>query len=320
MDSNGNINKELILNILNRALGFSKKTSKGNYSFRCPNGCSPLKNKLEINLNTYQYQCWVCGGHKDGIKGSNLTKLLQKSKTNQDLINELKPLINNSKYSSGKFEITEIEKKVELPKEFISLTVQGNNIEYKHAISYLKRRNITLNDIIKYNIGYCVSGKFSNCIIIPSYNEYGTLNYFTARNFDKNSTLKYKNPDISRDIIPFELFINWKLPIILCEGPFDALAIKRNVIPLLGKTIQKSLKKKLVKSEVQKIYIALDKDAMKQALTFCEELLNEGKEVYLVEMEDKDPSDMGFENFTKLIQTTQPLSFMDLFEKKLMTI
>ena len=43
MDSNGSINKELILNILNRALGFSKKTSKGNYSFRCPNGCSPLK-------------------------------------------------------------------------------------------------------------------------------------------------------------------------------------------------------------------------------------------------------------------------------------
>ena len=317
MDSNGNINKELILNILNRALGFSKKTSKGNYSFRCPNGCSPLKNKLEINLNTYQYQCWVCGGHKDGIKGSNLTKLLQKSKTNQDLINELKPLINNSKYSSGKIEIKEVDKKVELPKEFISLSSPGNNIEYKHAINYLKRRQITLDDILKYNIGYCVNGKYSNCIVIPSYDKDGGLNYFTARNFNKNSSVKYKNPDVSRDIIPFELFINWKLPIILCEGPFDALAIKRNVIPLLGKNIQKSLKKKLVKSEVQKIYIALDNDAIKQALTFCEELINEGKEVYLVEMKGKDPSDMGFENFTNLIQTVQPLTFSDLFEKKL---
>jgi hypothetical protein len=56
---------------------------------------------------------------------------------------------------------------------------------------------------------------------------------------------------------------------------------------------------------------------MKQALAFCEELINEGKEVYLVELKDKDPSDMGFENFTNLIQTVQPLTFSGLFEKKL---
>jgi len=95
------------------------------------------------------------------------------------------------------------------------------------------------------------------------------------------------------------------------------LAIKRNVVPLLGKNIQDKLKKKLVTSQVQKIYIALDKDAIKQALTFCEELLNDGKEVYLVELKDKDPSEMGFDNFTKLIQTTQPLTFLNLFKKKL---
>ena len=41
------------------------------------------------------------------------------------------------------------------------------------------------------------------------------------------------------------------------------MAIKRNVIPLLGKNIQDKLKKKLVTSQVQKIYIALDKDAIK---------------------------------------------------------
>jgi DNA primase len=307
---------QALLSTINSVLGVGKKTSKGNYAYHCP-FCNHHKPKLEINLTEndkgeYKWHCWVCDK-----RGSSIPKLFKLVEAPKEKIIEARTL---SKFNSGKLEITETTKMVELPEEFISLAKPDTNIEYKHAISYLKRRNITLNDIIKYNIGYCVSGKFSNCIIIPSYNEYGVLNYFTARNFDKNSTLKYKNPDISRDIIPFELFINWKLPIILCEGPFDALAIKRNVIPLLGKTIQKSLKKKLVKSEVQKIYIALDKDAMKQALTFCEELLNEGKEVYLVEMEDKDPSDMGFENFTKLIQTTQPLSFMDLFEKKLMTI
>ena len=49
-------------------------------------------------------------------------------------------------------------------------------------------------------------------------------------------------------------------------------------------------------------------------------IVDEGKEVYLVDMQEKDPSEMGFENFTKLIQTTVPLTFSDLFEKKLQLI
>jgi DNA primase len=154
-------------------------------------------------------------------------------------------------------------------------------------------------------------------IIIPSYNSEGTLNYFTARNFNPNSSTKYKNPDVPRDIIGLELFINWNVPITLCEGMFDAIAIKRNVIPLLGKTIQSSLMKKIINSAVEKIYIALDKDAIKQSLNFCEKLMNEGKEVYLVDLADKDPSETGFLNFTKLISQTQPLSFEDLLFKKL---
>jgi hypothetical protein len=104
---------------------------------------------------------------------------------------------------------------------------------------------------------------------------------------------------------------------VLCEGPFDAIAIKRNAIPLLGKNIQSSLMKKIVMSSVSKIYIALDKDAQKQALDFCQQLMNEGKEVYLVNMQDKDPADMGFKHFTNIIQDTDPLTFSDLLAKKL---
>jgi hypothetical protein len=138
-----------------------------------------------------------------------------------------------------------------------------------------------------------------------------------ARNFDLHSYTKYKNPPMSKDMVPFELFINWSSPLVLCEGPFDALAIKRNAIPLLGKHIQRELMKKIVTSEVKKIYIALDKDAQKDAVKFCEYLMNEGKEVYLVDLEDKDPSEMGFEAITNLIQNTQPLNEYDLMAKKL---
>jgi DNA primase len=237
---------QALVSTLNSVLGVGKSTSKGNYAYHCP-FCNHHKPKLEINLNETdsgenKWHCWVCDK-----RGKSIVKLFQLISAPKEKILEVKTV---TKYTSGKFEIKEVDKKVKLPEEFISLSLHGNNIEYKHAISYLKRRQITLDDILKYNIGYCINGKYSNCIVIPSYDKDGKLNYFTARNFDKNSSVKYKNPDTSRDIIPFELFINWNLPIIICEGPFDALAIKRNVIPLLGKNIQKSLKKKLAKSEV----------------------------------------------------------------------
>jgi len=309
------INQALVAT-LNSVLGTGKSTARGNFAYHCP-FCNHHKPKLEVNLTEnpkgeHPWNCWVCS--KKGKKLSNLFKAIGAP---ADKLKEVKSL---EKFTSGNFEITATDKKVELPKEFKPLSNQYNSIEYKHAISYLKRRQVTPDDIIKYNIGYCESGKYNNCIVVPSYDKDGILNYFTARSFNKNSSIKYKNPDVSRDIIPFELFINWNIPIILCEGPFDALAIKRNVIPLLGKNIQQNLRKKLVTSKVQKIYIALDKDAIKQALSFCEELINEGKEVYLVDMQDKDPSEMGFENFTNLIQHTIPLTFSSLFEKKLQLV
>jgi DNA primase len=122
----------------------------------------------------------------------------------------------------------------------------------RQALAYLKQRGVTKADILRYNIGYCEGGVYDKMIIIPSYSHEGTLNYFVARNFDPHSYTKYKNPPMSKDMVPFELFINWSSPLVLCEGPFDALAIKRNAIPLLGKHIQRELMKKIVTSEVTK--------------------------------------------------------------------
>jgi DNA primase len=305
-----------LIYLLDSILGQGKSTSKGNRAYFCPE-CKHHKLKLEVNLDEtsshfQSYNCWTCG-----FKGKKLITLFKKIEVGSDKFNQLKLLI---KSVPKNFEKKIVEtKKITLPKEFISLINPPSSLTAKHALHYLKTRNITQEDIIKYNIGYCEFGNYSNMIIIPSYNSEGNLNYFIARNFNKNSTLKYKNPDISRDIIGLELFINWNTPITLCEGMFDAIAIKRNAIPLLGKTIQNSLMKKIINSSVQKIYIALDKDAIKQALNFCETLMNEGKEVYLVNINDKDPSNMGFIKFTNVIQNTFPLTFSDLLEKKLQT-
>ena len=306
---------ELLVNLANTVLGTGKRTARGNQAYHCP-FCNHHKPKLEVNFTENKkgynpFQCWVCGK-----KGKTIRSLFKALKVSPDKFIELGKLVKTGSH----VEDVIVENIVELPKEFIPLFPDDKTIKWKQAYYYLKSRGVTNDDIIKYNIGYCDFGRYQNMIIIPSYDKDGTLNYFTGRSFEQDPFIKYRNPECSRDIIPFELFINWDSPLVLCEGPFDAMAIKRNAIPLLGKNIQSNLLKRIVQSTVKKIYIALDTDAIKQALKHCEYLLNQGKEVYLVELDGKDPSDLGFSYFTKLIQNTEPISQYDLMEKKISLI
>jgi len=77
---------------------------------------------------------------------------------------------------------------------------------------------------------------------------------------------------------------------------------------------------KLVKSSVDRIYIALDNDARKDALKQAEMLMSYGKEVYLVEMEGKDANEIGFDKFLTNLEQTKPLNLQSLLEKKLQLI
>ena len=306
------LNQPLIA-LANSVLGTGKQTARGNFAYHCP-FCNHHKPKLEVNFTENKkgenpWHCWVCDK-----RGKRLSQIFKQVNASPKAMEELRAIVK-TETADKEIAVAEI---LNLPKEFKTFKdISSTNIMGRHALAYLKSRNITEEDILKYNIGYCESGPYKNMVIIPSYDADGRLNYFTGRSFEKEPKIKYKNPSVSRDIIPFELFINWDIPFILCEGPFDAIAIKRNVIPLLGKNIQSKLMKKIVMSSVDKIYIALDKDAQKQALSFCEKLMNEGKEVYLVDMKDKDPSEMGFKNFINLISETYPLTLSGLLEKKL---
>ena len=301
----------LLLNTVESVLGKGHKTSKGNYSFHCP-FCNHRKPKLEVNLITNSkkenpYHCWVCN-----TRGRSILTLFKKIEAPKDKISEVASLIKVNLQQ----ELPEESSTVKLPKEFKSL-VNDKTIEGRHARAYLKKRGLTDEDIIKYNIGYSTSGKYSDSIIIPSYDASYKINYFISRKI-VDSNRKYNSPSCDKNaLIGLESNINWKTPIILCEGIFDAIAIKRNAIPLFGKTISKALMVKLVESEVKTVYLALDQDAIKDSLDHAMTLLNYGKSVYLVEMDGKDPSELGFEKFTKLLHTAHELTLVDLMLKKI---
>ena len=303
-------NEALIIGVLESVLGKSKEFPKTNdYGFYCPI-CNHKNPKLIVNAKTGKYNCFTC---HPPTKGQNPVTLLQKIGASSETITEMKGYLGYLSKTEEKIVTT-----VNLPKEFDSLLSEDNSLEKRHAMAYIKSRGISENDIIKYNIGFCKSGKYRNRIIVPSYNKRGMVNYFIARSFEKNPARKYDAPVCNKsEIVGLENTINWTVPVILCEGIFDAIAIKRNAIPLFGKTIPKSVMLKLVESQVKTVYLALDKDALREALDYSQTLLDIGKEVYLLELEGKDPSDLGFEKVTELLHRARPLSFSDLLLKKM---
>ena len=300
-----------IINLLSRVIGNTgRQLKKSNeYMFWSP-FISHHKPKLQINVQTQKWHCWVSnqGGH-------NLFQLFKKLKASKEHFDELVELVGDKKYVKRNTN-KEDKKIVRLPNEFKPLWKDGNSIIRKHAIVYLKNRGITLVDIIRYGMGYCEEGLYANRIIVPSYSSDGELNYFVGRDIYEGG-MKYKNPPVSKDVIGLDLFINWNEPIVLCEGVFDAIAIRRNAIPLFGKTIPKSLMKKIYEKQVKQIYILLDSDAIMDSIKMTDSLMKNGIDVYYVNLSEEDPSDMGFKKVINLIKETKQTSFSDLMRMKL---
>ena len=300
-----------IINLLSRVIGNTgRRLKKSNeYMFWSP-FISHHKPKLQINVQTQKWHCWVSnqGGH-------NLFQLFKKLKASKEHFDELVELVGDKKYVKRNTN-KEDKKIVRLPNEFKPLWLDGDSIIKKHAIVYLKNRGITLVDVIRYGMGYCEEGLYANRIIVPSYSSDGELNYFVGRDIYEGG-MKYKNPPVSKDVIGLDLFINWNEPIVLCEGVFDAIAIRRNAIPLFGKTIPKSLMKKIYEKQVKQIYILLDSDAIMDSIKMTDSLMKNGIDVYYVNLSEEDPSDMGFKKVINLIKETKQTSFSDLMRMKL---
>jgi len=269
------------------------------------------KPKLQINIVTGKWHCWVsnAGGH-------NLFQLFKKLNATREQFTELGTIVGDKPYKKRNDDSEKKNKQVELPKEFLSLSYKHPSPVYRHAISYLQKRGITYEDILKYGIGYCDQGLYTNRVIIPSYSEDGQLNFFVGRDIFE-SKMKYRNSPTPKDVVGFELFINWDEPIVLCEGPFDAIAIKRNAIPLFGKTILSNLRRKIIEKKVKQIYISLDRDAILDSLKMVEEFMKNDIDVYFVNLPEKDPSDLGFENVIPLLKETEKMKFSDLMRYKL---
>ena len=304
--------KNLVTTTLSNVLGTYNYLKGNELAFYCP-FCNHHKPKLQVNTETQKWHCWTCNSG-----GKKLTSLLKKLDVDRKTISIIREIYGDSHYNpQNEDEGTKVY--IQLPKEFISLNEEpkGFNPEYKHAIHYLNERGITQKEIIKYNIGYCKDGLYSRRVIVPSYNCDGQLNYFVSRSYYSEEKMKYKNPPISKNVICLESQVNWNEPIILCEGVFDAITIKRNAIPLLGKFPSKLLVEKIFMSGVSDIIISLDNDAINEALKAAEYFRKQGINVKMMYLKDKDAAEIGYDKFYEELKKTKEFSSDELLLNKI---
>lgn len=311
-----------VVTILNKALKQSAKIRKGTDAvYYCP-VCKHYKRKLEINTVTGKYHCWVCG-----LSGTSLKTLFKKLGLSAEYLGQIYK--NTETYRklpqndiNAILEIFSEKKSVSvesltLPKEYRSFYDDELTLIGRHALQYLKSRNITKYDVLRYNIGYCEGGQFNGRVLIPSYDSCGQLNFYSTRSIFEDAKMKYVNSFGSKDIIGFEMFVDYNQPITLVEGSFDAIAVRNNAVPLFGKTLSNKLKSALICNTVKKVNIVLDNDALADSIRISEFLLKNDIETKIVKLDGKDPSEIGFEKTWELIEQTNVLDFESMFRLKL---
>lgn len=299
-----------LISLLSQILGDYKQMGKGEHYFTCP-FCNHHHKKFAVNVIKNKWKCWVCGA-----KGGHLLGLFKRLDVSPAQIKELRTCLSDDDVKKYVDVSSDEQVELHLPYEFKPLWKPNNTFEYKHAIRYIKNRGISGYDIIRYKIGYCETGTYGGRIIVPSYDADGKLNYFVARAYHE-SGMKYKNPLVSKNVVVFEEQIDWKEPVVLVEGVFDAISVRRNAIPMLGKFLPKKLEVKLLENQVTQVYILLDTDARTEALQLEQKLNSHGIKVSQVSVCGGDAGELGFKKTWEFINTATQTTFKDFIQNRL---
>ena len=290
------MNKTEAKKILNETLGsYIDKGSE--LLFACPS-CNHHKRKFSVNLDKNVFKCWICDYY-----GRNLRRIIRRFGSytqlqKWDSITDRTDLSQFAELFMGDSS-EQSEEKLELPEEFVSLANKDLPLSANRPLRYLQERGVTREDILRWKIGFCYDGEYGGRIIIPSFSTTGYPNYFIARSYVGHG-MKYKNPQVSKNIVFNDLFTNWNDDLTIVEGVFDAI-VAGNAVPILGSTLRNDseLLRNIVKNDTP-CYIALDPDAFKKERKLIDMLLRYDVELYKIDVTGyEDVGSMSKEEFQK---------------------
>tara|TARA_S200000501_G_scaffold32013_1_gene26838 strand:+ start:4528 stop:5517 length:990 start_codon:yes stop_codon:yes gene_type:complete len=304
-----------------------------NLSIWCPfcKHSNKRKLKLAIHLEKCLYHCWLCDK-----KGSNVPYLLSKiskslgeaSKSlfkskvkNNDFNININALLNND------FTLIDdnvVENKIEIPEGFrlLANAFNSKNPDIRDVFKYTVRRGINKHKMWLLKLGYSTNSEYNRCLIIPSLDKFGKINYYTARKIDvdTNCGYKYKNANVPKKNIIFnELNIDWNIPLTLVEGPLDLLKTNDNATCLLGSSLTEDMRlfQEIVKNKTV-VNLALDEDAYYKATNIAKLLSDYDITVNILDTRgSEDVGDMTREYFNSILEKAKQFNKEDVLLNKI---
>lgn len=293
------------IRFIEKAFGPGRMSANGdNFDVYCPICESPdkAKKKLAIRVDDDANHCWTCG-----YRARSLYAMLMKycSRTlaveYADTFLSTDEFDRNKKFLSLSDNDSNVQQQITLPEDFKLLvdnvTVDENNsLFHTEARNYVVDRGSNNQDLWYFKLGVSCSYKWWKRIIMPSFDKFGNLNYLVGRAFDSSTRRKYDSPMVDKTSFIFnEINVDFKQPLVLCEGPFDLIKCVQNTVPLLGSEIneQSLLFEKIILNKT-KIYLALDSDMMYTKVPrIIRKLQNYNIDVKIIDVASFGKSDPG---------------------------
>ena len=289
-----------------------------NIAVMCPacasNSRQVRKKKLSINLETWQFHCWVCG-----TKGKTLENIIKR------YIDVSLARQYASEFLGKSLEPThedDIEESVRLPDDFVLLadSLDSNDPDIKACISYVYGRGLKDRDFWYFKFGTARSGEHRRRIIVPSFDEFGDLNYFSSRTIDNKVRPKYLNSKLDKTSIVFnEINIRWNDELTIVEGPFDLVKCNSNATCLLGSSLsEKSMLFKRIIANSTPVLLALDSDMVIKTDRYARLLSEYCCHVRMVSLdEDTDVGDMSKKDFLAKMDEAFEWNMSDFLLRKI---
>ncbi len=300
--------KEFISNsdkigFIEKIFGQCEIGSNNNIQIKCPKcdldnknaGIRLNKRKLAISLNkNLIFHCWVCG------YSGRFIKLLKDFSTQNILLEYIKNFSNEKEF---KAEIVSNKKKNEFvfPQDF-RLLVDGNDYYIKKSIEYIKKRNISDDDMWFYRLGVSEVWPWKHRILMPSFDKDGDINILVGRMCsDLYNPHYWDSSKIGKKRSIFnEINIDFCKELTITEGPFDLMKCDDNATILLGSDLScdSYLFCQIVKNKTP-ILLGIDQDMIyKKIPKIVNLLLKSGNNVRVLDFGNKkDVGDMSKEEF-----------------------
>lgn len=281
--------------------------NSNNVDVCCPNKkCKSYqthKKKLIIELETQQYNCWVCS-----VSGKGISGLISKYKRKH-----YEESVSIFSSSFKKIELEREELEIELPQGFVFLAENLNHPDpdIKACIKYLYSRGLSQDDFWYFKFGATTKGRFRRRVIFPSFSSSGDLNYYVARTISKETRMKYINSNIpKKDIIFNEINLDFSKELTIVEGPFDLTKANQNAVCILGSSLREDheIFKKIIKNQTP-VCLALDPDMQSKAYNIADLLNSYGISVRILDCKGyEDVGAMNKEVFLERFKVAKPFT------------